>query len=171
MTDTDTETFELDPPIRRQIPRTHIFAILALVAVVFALVVILVNTHVNSEYQKRDDKYALLAIKTDKNAKAADNAHRKAMAAAAIKFEKETKKAVKTQKNRDVRVLRRVVRRMKVRSRREVKAARDAGYSAGNSVGYSNGHSTGVDDGVRKASDELTCSDDLDVALPFCTGF
>ena len=165
------DTDKLDPPVRRGMPRVHIFAILALLTVVFALIVIMISTHVNGEYQKRDDKFALLAIKTDVNTKTADTTHRKAMATAAIKFEKETKKAVKTQKNRDVKVLRRVIRRMKVRARRESKAARDAGYSAGNSAGFSSGHSSGVDDGVRKASDELTCSDDLDVPLPFCNSF
>jgi hypothetical protein len=43
-----------------------------------------------------------------------------------------------------------------------------AGYSSGNSAGYSSGHSTGVEEGIETASDELVCSDDLDVALPPC---
>lgn len=43
-----------------------------------------------------------------------------------------------------------------------------AGYSSGNSAGYSSGHSSGVEEGIETASDELTCSDDLDVALPAC---
>jgi type IV secretory pathway VirB10-like protein len=43
-----------------------------------------------------------------------------------------------------------------------------AGYSSGNSAGYSSGHSSGVEEGIDTASDELTCSDDSDVALPAC---
>ena len=42
------------------------------------------------------------------------------------------------------------------------------GYAAGNSAGYSSGHSAGVDEGVDKASDSLTCSDDPDAGLPPC---
>jgi hypothetical protein len=44
-----------------------------------------------------------------------------------------------------------------------------AGYNAGNSAGYSSGHSDGVQDGIEEGSDELTCSDDSDVALPACS--
>jgi hypothetical protein len=47
-------------------------------------------------------------------------------------------------------------------------AGSSAGYSAGNSAGYSAGNAAGVEEGVEKASDELTCSDDSDVALPAC---
>ena len=51
-------------------------------------------------------------------------------------------------------------------------AGNSAGYSAGNSAGYSSGHSEGVEEGVEegieKGSDELSCSDDLDVPLPPC---
>jgi hypothetical protein len=43
-----------------------------------------------------------------------------------------------------------------------------AGYSSGNADGYSSGHESGVEDGIDTASDELTCSDDMDVALPMC---
>lgn len=46
------------------------------------------------------------------------------------------------------------------------------GYAAGNSAGYSSGHSEGVEEGVEEGieqgSDELSCSDDLDVPLPPC---
>ena len=46
------------------------------------------------------------------------------------------------------------------------------GYAAGNSAGYSSGHSegveAGVEEGIEKGSDELSCSDDLDVPLPPC---
>jgi hypothetical protein len=155
----------------RRLLRIQIFTICALLSVVLALCAVLIIGHVKGEYQKRDDRYAALAIKTDRNAKETVIRHNKAMSAAAIKFEKETKRAVKHQKNHDTAVLRRVVRRMKVRARREAEAARAAGYSSGNSAGFNTGHSVGVDDGVKKASDELTCSDDLDVPLPFCTGF
>jgi hypothetical protein len=43
-----------------------------------------------------------------------------------------------------------------------------AGYSSGNAAGFSSGKSAGVEEGITKASDELVCSDDLDVDLPPC---
>jgi hypothetical protein len=47
--------------------------------------------------------------------------------------------------------------------------ARNNGYASGNSAGYSSGHSAGESEGINKASDELVCSDDSDVALPSCS--
>jgi hypothetical protein len=50
--------------------------------------------------------------------------------------------------------------------------ARNNGYASGNSAGYSSGqsdgYSAGESEGINKASDELYCSDDSDVALPAC---
>jgi hypothetical protein len=43
-----------------------------------------------------------------------------------------------------------------------------AGYTSGNAAGFSSGKSAGVEEGISKASDELVCSDDLDVDLPPC---
>lgn len=50
-------------------------------------------------------------------------------------------------------------------------AGNNAGYAAGNSAGYSAGNADGVEEGIETASDELTCSDDSDVALPPCWDF
>lgn len=166
---TDIESPE---PTRNRSRLAAVFAIGALTVVVLALVGIVLSNHVNHEYSKRDDRYVALALKSDKNMKSTKIVHAKAMSAAAIKFEKATKKAVKAQKNRDVRTLRRVVRRYKSRIRREIKAAHDAGYSSGSATGYSSGHSEGEKDGLVKGSDSLTCSDDPDVYwLPACFDF
>jgi hypothetical protein len=66
------------------------------------------------------------------------------------------------------------------RLNKAVKKAREAGYSSGSAVGYQNGnaagyqsgtaagHEAGVQDGLKEGSDELTCSDDMDVPLPAC---
>ena len=58
------------------------------------------------------------------------------------------------------------------RMRKAVQEAREegaaAGYSSGNAAGFSAGHSTGVEEGIEQGSDELSCSDDLDVPLPPC---
>ena len=43
-----------------------------------------------------------------------------------------------------------------------------AGYSAGSSAGYESGRDTGVQEGINEATDELVCSDDSDVPLPYC---
>jgi hypothetical protein len=148
--------------------RIHLAAFAALAAAVLALTSIIVVSNVHAAYDQRDARFVAFVHKSDQDKQRATITHNKAMAAAAIAYEAATRKAVRKQKHRDVKVLRRVVRRMKSRARREAEAARNAGYSAGNRAGFSAGHSTGVDDGVRKASDELTCSDDLDVPLPFC---
>jgi hypothetical protein len=44
----------------------------------------------------------------------------------------------------------------------------DAGYSDGSADGYSDGSADGYEDGLDDASDEVTCSDDPDVPLPYC---
>jgi peptidoglycan hydrolase CwlO-like protein len=44
-----------------------------------------------------------------------------------------------------------------------------AGYSAGNSAGYEQGNASGYSSGLSAGSDQLTCSDDVDVYwLPAC---
>jgi hypothetical protein len=88
--------------------------------------------------------------------------------------EEEQKAALRTQANRHrerIAVVRKVSRDRgyKVGKKSGYVVGNEAGYSAGNSAGFSSGHSTGVEEGVNKASDELTCSDDSDVALPPCT--
>ena len=57
---------------------------------------------------------------------------------------------------------------VKAAEQRGYSSGNSAGYSAGTSAGYTSGRSDGIDEGIDTASDELTCSDDLDVPLPFC---
>ena len=60
---------------------------------------------------------------------------------------------------------------------RETEKARqegvNSGYSSGQSVGFSSGkeegQEEGFEEGIEEASDELVCSDDLDVPLPACS--
>ena len=61
-------------------------------------------------------------------------------------------------------VMRRVVKRLKRQAVREAQQS----YASGSQAGFSSGREAGVDEGVLKASDELICSDDVDVALPYC---
>ena len=49
-----------------------------------------------------------------------------------------------------------------------VASASASGYSSGSAAGYSSGNADGIEEGIDVASDELSCSDDMDVALPFC---
>ena len=122
------------------------------------------TNHVQAQYKQRDDRYAALAIKTDRDEKAAMLAASRAQDAA-------VKDAVTAEKKRSERVIRRVVRKMKRSARRKMneahaKGQRD-GYSSGNAAGYSAGHSSGRDEGysegMEEASDDLSCSDDPDV--------
>ena len=84
------------------------------------------------------------------------------------------RKAVKAARRSQLRRDRRVWRG---RTRRAVRKAEDsaydrgssAGFASGNAAGYTAGHGDGVEDGIDTASDELDCSDDLDVALPACS--
>lgn len=85
--------------------------------------------------------------------------------------------AVAAQRSRDVRVRKAAVKKAKkVSYDKGYAAGNSAGYSAGNSAGYSagsadgyqEGNADGVEEGIETASDELTCSDDMDVALPPC---
>lgn len=78
---------------------------------------------------------------------------------------KAVKSAVERTKKRNRTVIRRVVRKLKKSG--DKKAA--ASYAAGNSSGYSSGYDTGEQDGLTKATDGVTCSDDKDVTwLPYC---
>jgi hypothetical protein len=73
-------------------------------------------------------------------------------------------RAEKKIKDRNKVVLRRVVKRLKKQAEREAQQS----FASGSQSGFSSGRDAGVEEGVLKASDELTCSDDLDVALPYC---
>jgi uncharacterized protein HemX len=74
-------------------------------------------------------------------------------------------RAEKKIKNRDKVVMRGVVKRLK----KEMERKAQQSYASGSQSGFSTGRDAGVEEGVRKASDELTCSDDVDVALPYCS--
>ena len=150
--------------------RTGRFAAIgALVLAVLATGLIFTTNHVQAQYKERDDRYVALAIKTDRDEEAATLAASRAEDVA-------VKDAVSAEKKRSERVIKRVVRKMKRSARRKMneayaKGQRD-GYSSGNAAGYSAGHSSGRDEGysegMDEASDDLTCSDDPDVPLPYC---
>jgi hypothetical protein len=87
-------------------------------------------------------------------------------------------------KTHERKAVKRAIKGERKRAERLAATARSEGYSAGNSAGYGAGHSDGysegneegysegneegVEEGIEQASDELECSDDLDVPLPFC---
>ena len=74
------------------------------------------------------------------------------------------------------RAIKKAVKKERKRAERLADTARNEGYSDGNVAGYSSGHSTGYsegesegfEDGMDTASDDLECSDDPDVPLPYC---
>ena len=95
------------------------------------------------------------------------------------------RKALDERKARDAAVLRRVVTKMKRSAARRAQQAyasgQSAGYSSGQSAGYSSGKeqgetegyvagsADGFEDGLTEGSDDLSCSDDMDVYwLPTC---
>ena len=74
------------------------------------------------------------------------------------------------------RAVKRAVKKERKRAQKLAETARNqgysdgsvAGYSSGHSAGYSEGESEGFEDGMDTASDDLACSDDPDVPLPYC---
>ncbi|MDO9354694.1 MAG: hypothetical protein Q7T55_13435 [Solirubrobacteraceae bacterium] len=78
-------------------------------------------------------------------------------------------------KAKRLRIMHREATRMNARHRVEIRKMRKVAdrkaaraYSSGSAVGHQQGYSDGVDDGITKASDDITCSDDPDVPLPYC---
>ena len=91
------------------------------------------------------------------------------------------------------RAVKRAVRKERKRAERLAETARNEGYSDGSVAGYGSGHSAGYsegesegfdegmdtgyaegesegfEEGMDTASDDLDCSDDPDVALPYCS--
>jgi cell division protein FtsB len=95
------------------------------------------------------------------------------VATSRVKLRKTTAALNNTAK--DLRTTRRsltITKRNLVQSRKDAAAANaraDANYSSGYSAGNSSGYSSGVSAGIVEGSDELTCSDDVDVTwLPAC---
>lgn len=147
----------------------HLIAISALAAAAVLVLTLIANSHVHSEYHKRDNRYRALALKTDHNTKVMTKQHEAQITAVRVADTKVLKHSVKVQKNHDTRVLKRALRRLKSAMRRQVTEAQRNGYASGSAAGYSNGHSAGVTDGLHEGSDQVTCSDDPDVTwLPFC---
>ena len=86
------------------------------------------------------------------------------------------------------RAVKRAVKKERKRAERLAETARNEGYSDGSVAGYGSGHtagysrasevdegwkvaegeSEGFEDGMDTASDDLDCSDDPDVPLPYC---
>lgn len=75
-------------------------------------------------------------------------------------------------KARNRSVTRRVVRRLKKAMERRANQAyasgSSAGFSSGRNAGVNEGREEGIQEGIAVASDEVTCSDDPDVPLPYC---
>src|SRR5262249_10900132 len=112
--------------------------------------------HVNGVYDRKDDAYRALAIRTDTDQRKAQAAHRRAL-------KKAVDEAISSTKRHDVRVLRRAVRKMKSKARRMVndayKKGKDQGYSSGQSAGYASGKNDGYSQGN---------ADGFDQAFTFC---
>lgn len=77
-------------------------------------------------------------------------------------------RAEKKIKDRNKVVVRRVVRNLKKSGDRKAQQSFSSGTQSGFSSGKEQGVEEGVEEGLERGSDELTCSDDLDVPLPSC---
>lgn len=115
------------------------------------------NAHVQGNYDERDDAYTALAIRTDTDKRATTAAAKRTARVAVVAQDKAVIAAVKAEKKRAERVVRRVVRKMKVSARRKVdeayKKGQSVGYSSGSAAGYSNGKDDGFYDGFDSAFD------------------
>ena len=126
-------------------------------------------------YAVYHDKTSVIAdLKEERQSLESQNAVLTAdLATSRVKFRKTNAALNNTAK--DLRKTRRsltITKRNLAQSRDDVVAANaraDANYSSGYSEGNSSGYSSGVSAGIAEGSDELTCSDDLDVTwLPAC---
>jgi flagellar biosynthesis/type III secretory pathway protein FliH len=99
-----------------------------------------------------------LASAVEKRSERADREQEEALSEQAARFQRRLARVRKVSRNRGYRV----------GKKSGYQEGNNDGYAAGNSAGYSSGHSVGVDEGVDKASDSLTCSDDPDAGLPPC---
>jgi hypothetical protein len=130
-------------------------AVLLLVAITGSALAL--NASVQSKYEEKDDAFRALAIRTDTDKRKTANATTRTAAAAVVAQEKAVTTAVKAEKRRAERVVRRVVRKMKVSARRKIdeayKKGQSAGYSSGSAAGYSSGKDEGFYDGFDSAFD------------------
>jgi hypothetical protein len=112
---------------------------------------------------------AVASVKHDAVEEALDKADRTHAAEMAM-----LRRDAKQEKQHAVRKVRRETRRNeRKRATNLAERARNEGYSSGNGAGYASGsaagHEAGKEDGIATASDELDCSDDVDVTwLPPC---
>jgi hypothetical protein len=93
----------------------------------------------------------------------------------------DVKSAQTAARKHETRRVKRINRTWRKRLARETEQARqagiDSGYASGQSVGFvsgkeegeEEGFEEGVEEGLEEASDDLVCSDDPDVPLPFCS--
>jgi len=142
------------PPGRRTL-----YTVLALAALVLALGAVTAAYFIGQSSRMSGDAVATrVALALEKRGNRAEEEQRTALSAQANRNRERI--AVVRKVSRD--------RGYKVGKKSGYVVGNEAGYSAGNSAGYSSGHSTGVEEGVTKASDDLTCSDDPDANLPPC---
>jgi flagellar biosynthesis/type III secretory pathway protein FliH len=136
--------------------RVHAIAIGALTLALLASASVAWASHVGGVYDRKDDAYRALAIRTDTNKRKIEQQHQRALKTA-------VDDAIAATKKHDVRVLRRAVRKMKSKARRMVNVAykkgKDQGYASGQSAGYASGKNDGYSEGN---------SDGFDQAFTFC---
>jgi hypothetical protein len=160
MTDKEADTAVPATPARNGYLRLFAvagLAVLLLVAITGSALAL--NAHVQGNYDDKDDAYRALAIRTDTDKRRTAATAKDTARAAVVAQEKAVTAALKAEKKRAERVVRRVVRKMKVSARRKVDEAYKEGQSAGYSSGSAAGYSTGKDDGFY---------DGFDSAFDFC---
>lgn len=146
-------------PPRRWVRRTLVGVAGVLALALAATGTFFIGRDTRLSTQEVDAKLAAQAKRDAGKAKA----HEEEAVAAA------TKRAKRIQRRADAKLWRGRVERTSANARDAgYSAGSSAGYSAGNAAGFTEGHETGVEDGIEQGSDELTCSDDLDVPLPAC---
>lgn len=167
------ETTAATHPLKQRNRWLRVLAVSALIVAGVGGTAFAWNSHVQGQYERRDEALSLARINADDDRRKTDAAHEREIerleasheAALAVAVEE----AVAKEKRRGTRALRRAVRKQKARARREAAVARNAGYSSGTVAGYTSGHADGEDAGLLRGSDGLDCSDDFDVYwLPPC---
>jgi flagellar biosynthesis/type III secretory pathway protein FliH len=161
--------------VQLTISRTRIFVVAAIAAIV-GLGATNVVTALNASDANAAHRHEVESLNDD---------HRAAIAALRRDAASDLADAVAEQRAHDRQVLRRALRKARRAADEQIAAARDQGYSSGSAAGHSqgyqegnadgyldgnqDGYESGREDGLFDGSDELDCSDDLDVGwLPAC---